>query len=290
MSPVMGKRARRPVIGWPDGTGYGRDGTIWGGEFFVVRITPSPAPPFPARAHARGDQAAREPVAGGRGLLSPALGEEETVARARLVPSVPRERLALVERMLREKLNCPLSSGAGRTFDAAASLILGRHRSAYRRTRSDGAGTDRVSRRPRSSPRPWLPDRAQPREMPWQVDFGPAFAERRSGFWRERHLGVSCRGVHPRWRMPSSRRLLPGRAGRITDCCLSGGVFQNQILLTLVEDGLTEPQFARHRNRISPERRRGELLVRSCLPPGGPSRKAPGERERRRGGAAGRGR
>jgi hydrogenase maturation protein HypF len=108
-----------PVIGVIfDGTGYGTDGHIWGGEFLVGDYRG-----FRRAAHFRyvgmpgGDQAIREPwrmaISHLRDaqVLNPAL-------RARLLPSEMR----VIERMLERGLRTPLTSSAGRLFDAVAAL------------------------------------------------------------------------------------------------------------------------------------------------------------------------
>lgn len=116
-----------PVLGvaW-DGTGYGEDHTIWGGEFFLVTDAETRRV-----AHLRGfrlpggERAVREPRRAALGLLwelAPA-AVERLLARAPRTQAAFRPRdLAVVRRMLERRLNSPLTSSAGRLFDAAASL------------------------------------------------------------------------------------------------------------------------------------------------------------------------
>ncbi len=118
-----------PVLGvsW-DGTGYGLDGTIWGGEFLLV--TPES---FTRVAHLRtfrlpgGDQAIREPRRSALGVLYELFGEalfhqEERRALAPL-QSFPKDKLRLLHTMLQKNLNSPRTSSVGRLFDAVASLV-----------------------------------------------------------------------------------------------------------------------------------------------------------------------
>lgn len=114
-----------PVLGvaW-DGTGYGLDGTIWGGEFFLITKNDCQRV-----AHLRpfrlpgGDAAVKEPRRAAIGLLWQMLGD--AVFDREDLPSVAAfsaaERTAL-KTMLKQKLNAPLTSSAGRLFDAVASL------------------------------------------------------------------------------------------------------------------------------------------------------------------------
>jgi hydrogenase maturation protein HypF len=123
-----------PVLGvaW-DGTGYGLDGTIWGGEFLVVQPRPTTeqeSPPFTRFAHLRnfplpgGDAAARQPRRAALGLLWEIFGEK-IFERRDLFPlrSFPENELSVLRSMLAGKVNAPLTSSVGRLFDAAASLL-----------------------------------------------------------------------------------------------------------------------------------------------------------------------
>jgi hydrogenase maturation protein HypF len=115
-----------PVLGvaW-DGTGYGLDGTIWGGEF--LRITEQGCVRV---AHLRrfrlpgGDLAVKEPRRSALGLLHELFGEAAWTHTelAPLQACSPRER-QVMKTMLTRGLNAPWTSSAGRLFDAVASLI-----------------------------------------------------------------------------------------------------------------------------------------------------------------------
>ncbi len=115
-----------PVLGvsW-DGTGYGTDGTVWGGEF--LRVTEDG---WERVAHLRpfrlpgGEAAVREPRRSAIGLLYAAFGED-AFAMTDLAPVAafaPIERKALAT-MLERGLNAPVTTSAGRLFDAVAALL-----------------------------------------------------------------------------------------------------------------------------------------------------------------------
>jgi len=115
-----------PVFGaaW-DGTGYGTDGTIWGGEFLLVD-----GPDFERTAHLRqfrlpgGERAVREPRRTALGLLSELFGDEAfDHPELETLRSFSSEELNVVGAMLEKEVNSPLTSSAGRLFDAVASLI-----------------------------------------------------------------------------------------------------------------------------------------------------------------------
>jgi hydrogenase maturation protein HypF len=115
-----------PVLGvaW-DGTGYGPDGTIWGGEFLLAderafyRIATCRRFRLPG-----GDHAVKEPRRAAVGLLAELWGEA-LWGREELAPLqsfTASERLPL-RRMIARGINAPQTSSVGRLFDAIAALL-----------------------------------------------------------------------------------------------------------------------------------------------------------------------
>jgi hydrogenase maturation protein HypF len=121
-----------PVLGvsW-DGTGYGTDGTIWGGEFLLVDEHG-----FRRAAHLAtfrlpgGDQAVKEPRRSALGLLYSIFGED-VPPDLPPVQSFSNAELSVLKAALRKKINAPLTSSAGRLFDAVAALIGLRQRTSF---------------------------------------------------------------------------------------------------------------------------------------------------------------
>jgi len=113
-----------PALGvaW-DGTGYGTDGTIWGGEFLLAKEGACERV-----AHLRqfrlpgGDAAIKQPRRSGLGLLHD-IFRDELWERVGLLKEFSKLELPLLRQMLEKKVNAPLTSSAGRLFDAVASLI-----------------------------------------------------------------------------------------------------------------------------------------------------------------------
>ena len=116
-----------PVIGLAlDGTGYGTDGRIWGGEVLVCRLDG-----FERFAHLEyvpmpgGEAAIWEPWRMALGHLSAAgfdVGSAEVLG---LVAAKDAE-VRVLRRMMERGVNAPLTSSLGRLFDAAAAVMLGR--------------------------------------------------------------------------------------------------------------------------------------------------------------------
>jgi hydrogenase maturation protein HypF len=215
-----------PVLGvaW-DGTGYGPDGTIWGGEFLLVteagwrrvaHLRPFPLP--------GGDAAAREPRRAALGLLYKAFGED-AFAMTALPPIAsfsPQERNAL-RAQLAGRVGTPLTSSAGRLFDAFAALCGLRQRASYEgqaaaelEWAADGFATGRrydfAIRRAQAE--------AAPQIIDWQPALEAALADLKSGaapgaISEALHNGLATAIVEVA-RLVGEQRVV-----------LSGGCFQN---------------------------------------------------------------
>jgi hydrogenase maturation protein HypF len=111
-------------ISW-DGSGWGPDGTVWGGEF--LEITPDG---FERFAHLRtfrlpgGEKAVKEPRRVALSLLREAFGSElEGLGELATLQAFTDVERRLLEEMMDRGLHTPATSSAGRLFDAVASII-----------------------------------------------------------------------------------------------------------------------------------------------------------------------
>lgn len=113
-----GQRGPALGIAW-DGTGYGPDGAIWGGEFLVADLTG-----YRRAAHLRyvrlpgGEQAVRQIWRCAAAHLRDAGLPWDLLVR-RIEPAS----LRLIERMIERGVNAPFTSSVGRLFDAVACLL-----------------------------------------------------------------------------------------------------------------------------------------------------------------------
>jgi hydrogenase maturation protein HypF len=115
----------RKVIGvaW-DGSGYGADGRVWGGEFLVADLAG-----FERAGHFEyvplpgGDAAVREPWRMAATFLRAAYGDAMATLDVAFARRLDRVAWRVLSQAAERGLNSPLTSSAGRLFDAAASLL-----------------------------------------------------------------------------------------------------------------------------------------------------------------------
>ena len=104
-----------------DGTGYGEDGDIWGGEWLAgdyrgyERVAHLEYLPLPG-----GDAATRNPWRIAVSYLHTLLGR---IPEGVLLQGVEAVRVEWVRRQIERRLNCPLTSSMGRLFDAVSALL-----------------------------------------------------------------------------------------------------------------------------------------------------------------------
>jgi hydrogenase maturation protein HypF len=107
-----------------DGTGYGNDGKIWGGEFLIAdlkdfrRYTHFDYVPMPG-----GEKAVDEPWRMALSYIYSYAGDNYDYASLPVFNRIDPGMLIFVKEMLGKKINSPLSSGAGRLFDAVSAIL-----------------------------------------------------------------------------------------------------------------------------------------------------------------------
>jgi hydrogenase maturation protein HypF len=123
VSCLVENKVESTVIGVAfDGTGYGTDNAIWGGEFLLAdwrsfkRVGHMEYVPLPG-----GEAAIKKPYRMALGYLYSLLGEDFPLDGLPLSRLNPTE-LDIIKRQLKRGINCPLTSSAGRLFDAVSAL------------------------------------------------------------------------------------------------------------------------------------------------------------------------
>lgn len=119
-----------------DGTGYGTDGRIWGGEVLVGHLRGERAGTFERFAHLDyvpmpgGEAAIHEPWRMALGHLSPAGFDVGSTEILKLLGASAQE-TSVLHRMIERGINTPKTSSCGRLFDAVAAVVLNRRRADY---------------------------------------------------------------------------------------------------------------------------------------------------------------
>ena len=245
-----------------DGTGYGTDGTIWGGEFLSADrrgfrrlgcFRPFPLP--------GGDAAVLHPLRAALALLAGSLspaGIRRIFCRdGRLGVQEARLLLEMIER----GLNCPLTSSLGRIFDAAAAVLGLVDRVAY-----EGEGPIRMEGLALREPGAKAPlDAGGPAglvPMTQPAGEGAPFQLDPSALLLELAERAARPGARPGeaalfFHRAIARAALDGaremrrQTGR-RELVLSGGVFQNVLLLGLLAPALATEGFAVYTHRLLP--------------------------------------
>jgi len=113
-----------PVIGVSfDGTGYGADGNIWGSEFIIADLKD-----FQRYAHfdyielPGGDKAVEEPWRTAVSYLCKYFGNDFYNLKLPFLENIDRKKIDMILTAIDKRINCPLTSGAGRLFDAVAAI------------------------------------------------------------------------------------------------------------------------------------------------------------------------
>ncbi|SNT34223.1 hydrogenase maturation protein HypF [Actinomadura meyerae] len=218
-----------PVIGVAfDGTGYGTDGTLWGGEFLVAdlhgferagHLDPVPMP--------GGAAAIREPW-----RMAAAHGVPEDL------PVAGRPEWPIAVDMARRRVSAPLTSSMGRLFDAVAAVLGVRDRVNY-----EGQAAIELEQRADPSERT-----AYSAAITGSAPFTVAGADLVNAVVTDLRAEVPVPAIAARFHNGVAA-LVVDAASRIRETtglgavALSGGVFQNMLLLERTVSGLADAGF-----------------------------------------------
>jgi hydrogenase maturation protein HypF len=227
-----------------DGTGLGLDGAIWGGEFLVGDYLG-----FRRAGHLRyvampgGDQAIREPWRMAYAHQLDAGADTSAIENRQL-----RVALRAVEQMIRRRFNTPMTSSAGRLFDAVASLVGLRDRVSH-----EGQAAIELE---------WLATRGDAEEgypftvsgeTPHVVDTRPIVR----GVVADVAAGVGARDIARRFHTTMAEMIVAvcdriRQDTNLEKVVISGGVFLNVLLTREVMDRLGAKGFGVYRHRLVP--------------------------------------
>jgi hydrogenase maturation protein HypF len=248
-----------------DGTGFGSDGTIWGGEFLVGSYSG-----FQRAAHFRpvplpgGDTAVRESWRMAMAYLYQAVGEAAFSLDHPVARLLKGDDLKLFAQMLRRGINSPLTSSCGRLFDAVAALLGVRHFVSY-----DGQGAielEALAESAESKESEWYPYHISHTETPRQLDFSPMIR----GILADFSAGIGTPAIARRFHLTvvnaaTDLCLLIAESMGVDRVVLSGGVFQNRLLTELVYTALSNRGLSVFTHRLAPPNDGGIALGQAAI-------------------------
>jgi hydrogenase maturation protein HypF len=234
-----------PVIGVAfDGTGYGDDGNIWGSEFLVAdykgyqRLGHLEYLPLPG-----GATAIKKPYRTAIGYIIGLLGEDQLHNIPPLPYQVDAAEIDIIKQQIRQKLNSPLTSSMGRLFDAVSALIGVRGEIDY-----EGQAAVELEMTAYGAV-----NEANGRSYPYSIveQDGTHIIQLKEQFLAIIHdlqHGVSKAQISAKFHNSVSQMILDlcqviARTTGIKQVTLSGGVFQNRLLLRTVVPLLKKQGF-----------------------------------------------
>lgn len=255
-------RLGEPIIGVSfDGTGYGRDETIWGGEILAlgtqshrfVRAGHLLAVPLPG-----GDAAVRNPW---RMALSQLwIADIDWTADLAPVAAASADELRLIRSQLETGTGCVPCSSMGRLFDAVASLLDVRHRIDY-----EGQAAIELEAQAQSAavacPQPSLPLAVRPDGV---IDPAPMVQTMVAALYAGTPPATLAAAFH-RAVADAVAEVVGQVAGRTALVGLTGGVFQNVLLLQACRTRLRQNGFEVLTHHVVPPNDGGLALGQAAV-------------------------
>ena len=234
-----------------DGTGFGTDGALWGGEFLLATRGD-----FTRKAHLMyqrlpgGDTAVKEPWRTALSYLHSTFGDEMYEAHPAFFERFDMEKVDIVVNMMKRGLNSPLTSSAGRFFDALSSILGIRDVITFEGEAAIELETVAWDS-PEGAQRPYsfeiLPGEAL------VIDTRPVIR----GVVEDLCSGVNRSRIASRFHWTVARMILSlsriiSKEEGARDVVLSGGVFQNALLLEMTTGLLKKEGFRVWTNEKTP--------------------------------------
>lgn len=254
-----------PVIGAIfDGTGYGTDGKIWGGEFLVgdytgfERAAQLEYCPLPG-----GDRAVKEPSRVALALLQAALGSFEEVDLP-VVRGRSEEERRVLGRMIEQEINSPLTSSMGRLFDGISALIGVREVANY-----DAQAAIELEQliEPGTMAKELFEWELHRDEWPMRIDPRPLVRQLVADLLRggagAAELSLRFHGTVVE--MVRGTCLEIGQRTGVETVVLSGGVFQNEFLLRGCYEALRDEGLPVYLHRQAPTNDGGVALGQAAI-------------------------
>ncbi|MDZ4719230.1 MAG: carbamoyltransferase HypF, partial [Roseiflexaceae bacterium] len=251
----------RRVIGIAaDGTGYGLDGAIWGCELLIADLAD-----FERAGHLAyiplpgGDQAIRQPWRVAATYLAQAYGPGFIDIGIPFTQQLDRARWNVLAQMIARNLNSPPTSSLGRLFDAIAALIGLRNEVLYE---GQAAIELEVLAKREAQPYPFK----LTNETPFQIEVGPMIEAIVDDLRYVVDPGIIAGRFHATvaaFLVAACQRIRA--ASGIERVALSGGVFQNRLLLENLTSLLAQDGFRVYAQRRVPTNDGGLSLGQAAV-------------------------
>ncbi len=222
-------------VAW-DGTGYGADGTVWGGEFLLADYTS-----FDRVAHLKtfklpgSERSVKEPRRSALSVLYETFGGGfgDLPGKISTLASFENKETELLLEMIKKGVNSPVTSSAGRLFDAVSSILGIRQRAGF-----EGQGAMELEFRACREFSP-PPSAARGESYDFAVDDGdangPMVLDWRpviSGIIDDLNGGLDTGAISSRFHNTLSSMIVAvAKRVQVEKVVLSGGCFQNKYLL-----------------------------------------------------------
>ena len=245
-----------------DGTGFGLDGTLWGGEFIRANLRD-----FDRLAHLKrvpmpgGSMAIKEPWRMAMVYLSEAFGEEATKLRIGLTKRIDFQKWDILKKAVEKKINTPWTSSMGRLFDAVSSLLSIRDEVHY-----EGQAAIELEMIADHGVKDEYLFYTEKYQSPMAID--PT--EMIRGIVRDLTDGVFSSKISGKFHRTIVRLIIETceairSKDRLNRVVLSGGVFQNILLLSLVTEGLRSSGFDVYTHHLVPTNDGGISLGQAVI-------------------------
>jgi hydrogenase maturation protein HypF len=245
-----------------DGTGFGLDGTIWGGEFIKANLRD-----FDRLAHLKNvpmpgsSMAIKEPWRMAMVYLFEAFGEEANNLRIDLMKRINLQKWDILKRMIEKRINTPLTSSMGRLFDAIASILSVRDEVHY-----EGQAAIELEMIADHEVKEEYPFLIKKDEKPMVIDPTEIIREVVRDLVKETSLSIISGKFHrtvARFIVETCEAIRPGEG--LNRVVLSGGVFQNFSLLSFVTKGLKRSGFEVYTHHLVPTNDGGISLGQAVI-------------------------
>jgi hydrogenase maturation protein HypF len=223
-----------------DGTGYGSDGHIWGGEFLIVdckgfeRAGHLEYVPLPG-----GTVAIERPYRMAISYLLTLFGKDALTPDLAFLKEVGSQELDLIKKQLEKGINSPLTSSCGRLFDAVSALIGIRGKIDYEAQAAIEMETAADENERGSYPFA-IVEQNGVNIVHLKELFGGVIKDLKSGVSQAR-IAAKFHRTMAEMVVQMCQRL--AKMSGINKVALSGGVFQNRLLLRLTAAALEEAEF-----------------------------------------------